>query len=281
MNHRNLKLNPAARRRLDEYLDQVERLLMDSAVEREQRRSIVDDVEGQALEMLRSRTSQPDDSDVQAVIASLDPAEDYVRAAAGDTQQPAGQPAGRPEPQAAAPSATLPEAADGAGSPRFSRTAIIGALMLVPLLFFTPLALSGRMLLFTHAGSSGMMFPFGSLILLVPFLFLIPMCILGVVAISRIRHSEGRLYGMGLAVFDALLLPLLLLNGAVFSFLRMQPLHMGWPHYQALPFVRLGMLLACAALNCLIVWWVWRQVKKPPASTQPGGRFLQSNIRII
>ena len=39
--------------------------------------------------------------------------------------------------------------------------------------------------------------------------------ILGFVAIGQIRRSAGRLYGLPLAVFDALLFPLLLLDGII------------------------------------------------------------------
>jgi len=41
--------------------------------------------------------------------------------------------------------------------------------------------------------------------------------ILGVVAISDIRHSQGRLIGLPLAVFDALFYPLLLLDGVLIA----------------------------------------------------------------
>jgi len=39
--------------------------------------------------------------------------------------------------------------------------------------------------------------------------------ILGIVAISHIRRSAGRIYGMGLALFDAVLFPLILLAGLI------------------------------------------------------------------
>ena len=39
--------------------------------------------------------------------------------------------------------------------------------------------------------------------------------ILGWIAVSQIRNSKGRLHGMGLAVFDGLLFPLLALDGAL------------------------------------------------------------------
>ncbi len=42
--------------------------------------------------------------------------------------------------------------------------------------------------------------------------------ILGVVAIGQIKRSRGRLYGMPLAVFDALVFPLLLLDMVVMTF---------------------------------------------------------------
>jgi len=59
-----------------------------------------------------------------------------------------------------------------------------------------------------------------ALILIVPLLLLgfssvFGTTILGFVSISHIRNSAGRLYGMGLALFDALLFPLLALDVAI------------------------------------------------------------------
>ena len=64
--------------------------------------------------------------------------------------------------------------------------------------------------------------PMIGLMLMVPFLLLgfssvFGTTILGFVAISHIRHSAGRLYGMGLALFDALLYPLLVLDAAIIA----------------------------------------------------------------
>jgi hypothetical protein len=64
--------------------------------------------------------------------------------------------------------------------------------------------------------------PLIGLMLIVPFLLLgfssvFGTTILGFVAISHIRHSAGRLYGMGLALFDALLYPLLALDVAIIA----------------------------------------------------------------
>ena len=42
--------------------------------------------------------------------------------------------------------------------------------------------------------------------------------VLGLLAIGQIQRSQGRRYGLSLALFDALLFPLLLLDGVVFWF---------------------------------------------------------------
>jgi hypothetical protein len=43
--------------------------------------------------------------------------------------------------------------------------------------------------------------------------------ILGYVALSQIRRSAGRIHGLGLALFDALFFPLLVVDSLVFLFL--------------------------------------------------------------
>ena len=65
--------------------------------------------------------------------------------------------------------------------------------------------------------------PFASLLLgLIWFVFLIPAftaplgaTLLGWIAVTQIRRSAGKLYGLGLAVFDGLLFPLLALDGLI------------------------------------------------------------------
>jgi hypothetical protein len=69
---------------------------------------------------------------------------------------------------------------------------------------------------------------------------------LGLVAIAHIRRSAGRLYGMGLAVFDALLFPLLALDAVLLYF---------WGGTPA------GVPVAIA-LNVGIVVLVWRTVRR-------------------
>jgi hypothetical protein len=89
--------------------------------------------------------------------------------------------------------------------------------------------------------------------------------ILGLIAISDIRHSDGRLYGLPLAVADALLFPLLVLDvllvwigllligicAGLFSF------GLTWAGISVLT------LPVVIAIDALIVWTVWRKVSRP------------------
>ncbi len=89
--------------------------------------------------------------------------------------------------------------------------------------------------------------------------------ILGLVAISQIRRSAGRLYGLGLALFDAIIFPLLLLDVAIFG------LWYGLLDSRVFS-LALWVIIAVAGLTCMIVdyllvRWAWRSVNKPhPAS---------------
>lgn len=91
--------------------------------------------------------------------------------------------------------------------------------------------------------------------------------VLGMMAISEIWHSGGRLYGLPLAVADALLFPLLVLDvllvwigllsigivGRLFSF------GLTWAEISVLS------LPVVIAIDTLIVWAVWRSVSRPVA----------------
>lgn len=86
--------------------------------------------------------------------------------------------------------------------------------------------------------------------------------ILGWVAVAQIRRSAGRLYGLGLALFDGLLFPLLALD-ALIGWLGF----LGWSrNYDAThnaPFV----LFTCVIVDFLIVRAVWRAVRPPSMLT--------------
>jgi hypothetical protein len=225
MTGESLPLGYEARSRLDAYLDAIDQALRAAGADRGARRSVTDDVEAQVLEMAEARFGgAPTAAQVDAVIGDLDPPEAYAReagAGAGSRSGAAQQPA--------AP-APAPPAAPPAARPRLSRTALVGAL-------WAPMVLlSGLLLLFfvghrvesrpaphpaasvdgpavaaePYSGPSawhkvaavgtivlallGLTAPFGT-------------TICGVVAIVQIRNSGGLLYGMPLAIIDALLFP--------------------------------------------------------------------------
>ncbi|MHB1157213.1 MAG: protein kinase domain-containing protein [Phycisphaerales bacterium] len=95
--------------------------------------------------------------------------------------------------------ASFSAAALSGGEPRFSRTAIIDAV----------LAVIGVSMFFLGRAAS-LDFP---LVLLVSIIPIATVTFCGIVSISQIRHSAGRLYGLGLALFDALFFSLLVLDG--------------------------------------------------------------------
>ena len=93
--------------------------------------------------------------------------------------------------------------------------------------------------------------------------------ICGAVSLAQIRHSGGRLYGLGLAVFDLLLYPLLVLDVVlgivVFAVFQHATSRSGAPHVQLALFLPLGITcLVCVVVDALIFWLVWRAAKPKP-----------------
>lgn len=102
-------------------------------------------------------------------------------------------------------------------TPRFSRLAILGASW-APLFFFMIFSLVLRVEV--HTGNDPPGPKWWQWILIVTLLPLgaaspFGTTILGAVAITKIRHSRGQLYGLWLAVCDALFYPLLLIDGVI------------------------------------------------------------------
>ena len=103
--------------------------------------------------------------------------------------------------------------------------------------------------------------------------------VLGWVAVGRIRRSQGRLSGLGLAVFDGLLFPLL----GLFAFLawttrQFSILVLGWPLNDPAKNTA-GILVTgalFAAVGVPIVWLVWRAVNRPvsPATSSTSNRVV-------
>ena len=141
---------------------------------------------------------------------------------------------------------------------RFSRAAIIGAcwaplaiLLLVPALALTdpkPLR-SSEFFTMMRETTGGFMFVI--LCALVGLAASFVTTILGIVSITHIRQSAGRLYGMGLALFDALFFPVLALNIAIIAGLVLAG--MGGSEAVILTLVIGGLL------DRFIIRWAWRR----------------------
>lgn len=262
------KMNTAAQCIIDRHLDAIEASLRASGTTRSERMSILEDIENQIREMLEERTSgTPQENEVRAIIAELDAPESYRSSV--DSEVAATIPL---------EAATLPPS-----PPRLSKSAVFGALWAIPFFICVPLfffivpavtnpssAAETPMWQFIRLQGliATMTAPFGA-------------TLLGVIAISQIRHSQGRLYGRGLAVGTALLFPLLatfpVCFGLVvfaFSFLDMpyeffDPSHDH--HFAAIvsePLVGLLAFLVWALLACVATRWTWRYSAKPlPSDT--------------
>lgn len=145
--------------------------------------------------------------------------------------------------------------------PRFSRKAMIGA-CLIPFPVLLILA-SGSASAVGHAGSPDFSSVNSSRSVFVSFLALlmglfpaILTTLLGSIAVSEIRHSAGRITGLGLAFFDAVLFPTLFVNwmavlvlGAVTRPYMLSPMSMA--------------ILAFFLLttNALILYRLWSQAR--------------------
>lgn len=255
------KISEDARRRMDAYLDAIDRALADAGAGRPERRNITDDVEAQIMEMLASRACiEAGAADVEAVIAELDPPAAYAVEAGAAAEAPAPPP---------------PPPPPGAVRRRMCLTAVMGVLAPPVLLAASPLAVA---VIFQAAFDEARRAPVASPSRLAGSisagLHVVPLCgavgmvamtILGVVAIRQIRRSAGRLYGMGLAVFDALCLPLLLLDGLVIlavggAAAAASRVFLGGAGVGRMPVAILlaVMVPVCAAVDCLIARAVWR-----------------------
>jgi type II secretory pathway pseudopilin PulG len=94
--------------------------------------------------------------------------------------------------------------------------------------------------------------------------------ILGWVAVSQIRRSAGKLYGMWLAVFNGLILPLLAFDAVVYLFvglvLMFVHLRLGLSAMVMLCLIPLISIPIAGILDFLIIRSIWRAVKKSVAA---------------
>ena len=181
MNNAERVLSANVRERLDKHLDAIERVLAEAGVPRSERRSICDEVEAQACEMVWERAAgEPTEQHMRAVLAELDDPEAYREAA-----EPGGQ-------------------ARGVSGPVADCKVHSFALwaFLLPaagvLLVFSP---------FRPQGEGPTFIWFGVLTFL-SFVF-------ATLAIRDIRREPNRYFGTALAIFGALAIPLLIFNTVV------------------------------------------------------------------
>ena len=126
-------MNDQVRKRIDEHLDAIDRILTDSGMTRSERRNITDDVESQILDMLGARSGDdPTLAELEAILAELDPPEAYAQNAPG---APLASTSGI---QAIATSNAAPTTRRGLGITSLV-LALLGTLIIVPVVLFISL----------------------------------------------------------------------------------------------------------------------------------------------
>ena len=261
-----LSRQPDLERRINDHLEAIDKAMAAKGIPLVERRSVTDDVETQIRDMLAAdgKTAHTME-DLEAVLLGLDAPESYAEAPGQDL----------------ADSPREPEPPPPATPPRYSRTAILGAvwapLMIVAMLFFiVPMRVAP-----SEANRGPSAVQWAAMIILFPLAVAAPFgtTILGWMAVSRIRNSRGRLCGLGLALADGLFFPLLALDVLLYLLWRviiavaiswkvLGAEALGRPSYaQADQNVMLIFILtAFTALivDWLIIRWAWRKVSAPP-----------------
>ncbi|MGO8764013.1 MAG: protein kinase domain-containing protein [Limisphaerales bacterium] len=172
--------------------------------------------------------------------------------------------------------------------PRLCGTAIVGA-GLAPLFFIS-------MFFWDFGGLGGLLALRGVLISSLGFIAIIGTTILGWVSIGQIRRSEGRLEGMWLAMFDGLMLPVLLLDILILfvlllanKLLNFYVLSAWYPSLKDsmvlnLPHFIVWLLVTTAAVvgsDYAIIRRVWRAVNAPPnGSRASGGTRWKAHVAV-
>lgn len=144
-------------------------------------------------------------------------------------------------------------AASSGAEPRFSRTAIVGAV----------LAVIGVSVFFLGRAAS---LDSSLLVSIIP---IATATLCGIISLSQIRRSAGRLYGLGLALFDALLFPLLALDGLIAAFAVLCVRFIASKSHtwaDVLPMLSLVCLAVIILVDAFIIRRAWRAVNQPIAA---------------
>jgi serine/threonine protein kinase/tetratricopeptide (TPR) repeat protein len=154
--------------------------------------------------------------------------------------------------------------------PRFSPTAVLGAL-LIPAFFVSTVFWN-----FGHWG--GLQALVGTVMSTLGFVSILVATVLGWISVAQIRRSDGRLYGMWLALFDGLVLPGLALNVVLIfalllanKFVNVRLLVWWYPVLEEHAFLNnrhflIWLLFATAAVigsNYVVIRGIWWTLNRP------------------
>ena len=246
------------RAQIDAHLDAIERVLSARGMSRSQRRGILDDVQTQIVEMLHRRCPQGATmADARAVLAELDPPESYAQ--------------DRDSPDQAIPGGPLGVA------PRTPRVAVIAAFwaLAFPIFFFWWFSCYSVVPAGQHPPEPQLLLKLCMIAVLASGLTApVGTTALGLLALSRIRRSRGRLCGRALALADALLYPLLALDGLLIwgahsiglALMRHDLQYRSSANHLYVVFaVAIGVVLA-VILDLVLIRLAWRSAKAAPAN---------------
>ncbi len=152
------------------------------------------------------------------------------------------------------------------GGVPFSRLAIFGAAWAA---CFFAMALVWMLLSIIHPSGFGRAELMVMLVAAFPLSITAPIgaTVLGWMAVSRIRRSAGQLRGLGLALFDGLLFPMLLLDALIFP-TSLLATYWVWHHNDGVKGLVLVMAVMVAVLvDYLIARNAWQTVNRPIAPT--------------
>jgi serine/threonine protein kinase len=194
-----------------------------------------------------------------------------VRSSMQPLPTPVAQPASAPDSTPVIDYAAAPTPAR-----RLSRVAILASLFLIAGLF--AMGVDGFMIVankaqgFTISRQDWTVF---IAVLVVPLIAGFATTLLGTIAVVQIRSAPEKLYGFRLALFDALLCPLLLLDVVVVGLVEV----ILAAHYGAgqagvsLSFAPLFFLLPLAAvlIDPLVYWWLWKKLRVQNPAQRRGG----------
>jgi len=210
------------RLRVDQYLDAVRAAQLSAGLPGDEAAGIRDDLRAQIYDMLAARAAgrTPTVENADGVLAKLEPPEAYGPSGEGGAAPPRAQ---TPAAAASSPAAQAAPMPAGPPKPKFSRTALVGLLGFIPIFAFcllaVPLSFVGmRVAAPTVSGGSMVQdSPLKAMswgiacFAIIPLVGMLWTTVCGIAAIVQIRRAAGQITGLWLAVFDAVVFPIIVL----------------------------------------------------------------------